>query len=103
MSKLVSKMLISFRWTNTFYILIYLTSLSDCEISNFHSQILSNQRHSSKYTTSFSEARAAALQASSPKQSPCPKGYAIDRFNNNECIKRFVSINIDNIIHVMGI
>ena len=94
MSSGLSSMFSFFTWTNTFYILIYLTSLSDCEVSNFHSQMSSSssQRHSEKYTTSFSEARASALQAAPPEPSPCPKGYVIDRFNNNECVKRFVSI-----------
>ena len=93
MSSGLSSMFSFFTWTNTFYILIYLTSLSDCEVSNFHSQMSSSssQRHSEKYTTSFSEARASALQAAPPEPSPCPKGYVIDRFNNNECVKRFVS------------
>ena len=95
MSSGLSSMFSFFTWTNTFYILIYLTSLSDCEVSNFHSQMSSSssQRHSEKYTTSFSEARASALQAPPPEPSPCPSGYVIDRFNNNECVKRFVSIN----------
>ena len=96
MSSGLSSMFSFFTWTNTFYILIYLTSLSDCEVSNFHSQMSSSssQRHSEKYTTSFSEARASALQAAPPEPSPCPKGYVIDRFNNNECVKRFVSIKL---------
>ena len=96
MSSGLSSMFSFFTWTNTFYILIYLTSLSDCEVSNFHSQMSSSssQRHSEKYTTSFSEARASALQAAPPEPSPCPEGYVIDRFNNNECVKRFVSIKI---------
>ena len=96
MSKRLLKMLLTFIWTNTFYITVYLTSLSDGEISNIHSQISSSsQRHSSAHhtVTSFSEeTRAAALQASPPETaSPCPKGYVVDRFKNNECVKRFVS------------
>ena len=94
MSKRLFKMLLTFVWTNTFYITVYLTSLSDGEISNIHSQISSSsQRHSSAHQTSFSEEiRAAALQASPPETaSACPKGYVVDRFKNNECVKRFVS------------
>ena len=96
MSKRLCKMLLTFIWTNTFYITVYLTSLSDGEISNIHSQISSSsQRHPSAHhteTSFYEETRAAALQASPPETaSPCPKGYVVDRFKNNECVKRFVS------------
>ena len=96
MSKRLFKMLLTFIWTNTFYITVYLTSLSDGEISNIHSQISSSsQRHPSAHhteTSFYEETRAAALQATPPETaSPCPKGYVVDRFKNNECVKRFVS------------
>ena len=52
--------------------------------------------------TSFSEANAEALQASPPNTNPCPKGYVVDRYNNNECVKRFVSIT-NNIIQAMHV
>ena len=101
MSRITLNMCLVFLWwTNTFYILICFMSLSySCERSSFDSQQILSQRHS-KYMTTFSEATAAALQASSSEASSCPKGYVVDRFNNNKCVKRFVS-RINNMIRMM--
>ena len=68
MSSGLSNIFSFFTWTNSFCILIYLMSLSDFVISNFHSQMSSSstQRYLEKYATSFSEARASTLQASTP-------------------------------------
>jgi len=97
MSRMVSNIFLTCLWTNTLYTLIYLTSLSGSERSDYDLQISLSKRHSKfinsfndEYSTSFSEARSEALQASiKDKNSPCPKGYVVDRFNDNDCVKRF--------------
>ena len=102
MSRMVSNIFLTCLWTNTLYTLIYLTSLSGSERSDYDLQISLSKRHSKfinsfndEYSTSFSEARSEALQASiKDKNSPCPKGYVVDRFNDNDCVKRFVSIKV---------